>query len=160
MLRKVLLAASLYYANLGFSSPWLHSQVVSQEKVAITLDYTYERDAFDGCYKCTFYDRTSNLWINVTADWLSNSDRVRVVLLNKSYPFWSAGEYFNLETREIDLSFAEDGRFTASISALKLFGSGYGGKEIFELELAVVINGVWLLDPISQSHNFRVSMPR
>lgn len=162
------LAASLALSSaavgtqVAFAQTWHHASGTSQEGVSLTLDYTTKKDAFNGCYKCTYYTRTDALWLNLQSPVLKAGDSVRAVLVNKRYAFWTRPDVTEIETREVDFAYAgsEGGvaRFTVEAGNLRTWGSGYGGTEDFELEVAIVVNGVWLKDPVSGTSNFRFAL--
>jgi len=160
---KSIVLAALGFAVLSSSAAlageWKHAQLVSAEGVAIDVDYTVKSDTFNGCYKCTLFTRSDALWINVTAPNLSEGDKVRAVLVNKG-KFATASDVIHFETKEIDLTYAGNGRFTADAGSLRIWGSGYAGAETFTLEVALVVNGTWLKDPMSQTNNFVLPLQR
>ena len=160
---KSIVLAALGFAVLASSSAlaseWKHSELVSAEGVAVEVDYTVKSDVFTGCYKCTLYTRSDALWINVSAPNLSEGDKVRAVLVNKG-KFATTPDVLHFESKEIDLTYAGNGRFTADAGSLRIWGAGYAGTETFTLELALVVNGTWLKDPVSKTNNFVVPLQR
>lgn len=168
-LRKALgaFAASLvlsagFGAQNALAQEWKHASATAVENVSLSLDYTTIKDPYTGCYRCTVYTRTEALWINLRSADFSGSESVRAVLVNKRFAPWTSPAVTDIETREIDLTFAgvENGigRFTADAGSVRTWGAFPGVWEDFELEIAIVVNGHWLQDPATQTSNFRFAL--
>ena len=159
LLATVTLAfASVFTAGAALAQDWKHASVKSAEGVTLNLDYTTKKDPVTGCYKCTLYTRTDALWLNIEAPGLGDGDTVRAVVLNKRYTQWTRPEPTEIETYAFDLAPAGNGRFTVDAGTLRTWGQGYGGVEDFVLEIALVVNGKWLQDPISGTSNFQLNL--
>lgn len=121
------------------------------------------------------------LRIIVTGPNLRHSDRVRVVLINHEKVTGSCG----LPSYERDphyvIDFAYYGRFNAFVASMEDARIILNGREVAleqqdrrlflesasycqstrtRLEVAVVINGEWQIDPINGTHNFQVKLSR
>jgi hypothetical protein len=142
---------------------WKHLSLQSSQANKIQIDYKTEKESFNGCYKCTHYTHALPIWINVSGPSVIPGSEVRAVVVSKQfYPYSS---HFELKTYELDLVDAGEGRFTAELDTarfdggaspvgLRTEGDGYGGTVRFVNEIAIVINGVWQVDPLNKSSNF------
>jgi hypothetical protein len=80
---------------------------------------------------------------------LSPTDQVRAVILNFPYYMSSAGDF---QSYQVDLEFAESGRFTADASKTLLGANIFNARQ----EIAIVVNGRWIQSASGLSNfNFR-----
>ena len=99
------------------------------------------------------------LWVTVAAPWFNGSEKVRAVLMNY-YDRSNTSANILKDTQTIDLQFngvafqAEGRRVQLLISHLGYIGYDYN----FRQEIAVVVNGRWLTDPVNGTHNFKFKM--
>lgn len=152
------------------SDNWKHARLVSAEKIEISVDFISK-----------FYNTSSNkpssstyaspIYFNITDRNLDSQDKVQVVLINHYKSESRYGNYAYSAQKEyiIDLSYAEGGQFTAQFSSdndytneestrLQIAGFSYSSAIYFWQEIAVVINGQWLTDPVGRTHNFQLNL--
>lgn len=154
----ILLLLSWSHQGLANDSVWNHRTLYSAAGTQIKIDFNIEVEEFSGCYKCNLDTRAKNLWVNIIDTDLTSNDQVRIIFLNKEYSSYRNPGEFYLQTIELDLEFAENGRFTGPLGSLTIYSSGYGGTFHYAQEIAIVINGEWLLDPISNTNNFSLKL--
>ena len=152
--------------TVAMADQWKHLSLTSTESNQIQIDYQLKQDSFDGCYKCTLYTRALPLWINVSGPRINSGSQVRAVVLSKQ--FYPYNSYFDLKTYALDLVDAGGGRFTAELNTaqfdgpgpvgIRTAGSGYGGTFRYVNEIAIVIDGVWQVDPLNGSSNFLIDL--
>lgn len=113
----------------------------------IKLDYTTLEYSYYGHPLA----QTFALWINVSRQGLSRQDRVRAVLIN--WPFYASTANEHSEY-QMDLEYAEDGRFTGDAKDLLKGANIFNARQA----IAIVINGEWLKtasDPTQSNFDFR-----
>ncbi len=158
VLGALALSSSLSVLPAVADDSWHHRVMRSDEGVQISIDYQIRQSSQTGCLQCQIPILAAPLWINVKGHDLDEQDQVRVVLINQYYNPYSAGGPIREGEYIQDMVFAEPGRFTAQLQDLAIFSSGFQGAWYFEQEVAVVINGSWLTDSASGSHNFKISL--
>jgi len=95
------------------------------------------------------------VWVNVEGRNLGN---VRVVLMNY---YVTPGPVMLHDTQQMDLQYAGGIRFSGQFQKV-LMSEGtymYGGN-LYRQELAVVADGKWLRDPVSNTSNFKFQLVR
>jgi|GEM_PF-5711260 len=84
------------------------------------------------------------------------TEKIRVVIMTY-YDSSNMPANTLLETQNIDLEF--DGQVFRGVGrGVKLSESHIGYGYNYRHEIAVVVDGVWLTDPVSDSHNFRFKL--
>jgi len=97
--------------------------------------------------------------IVVRARGFNAGDQVRMVVIN--YIIDDAGSSRQVDEQEIDLSYSGNHRLQGRLDhAIVIRGYNEGRQTAFRQEIAVAVNGRWLLDPINGTHNFQVDMSR
>jgi hypothetical protein len=95
----------------------------------------------------------SPAWLNVQRSDLGPSDHVRAVWIDNSQ---FVGQTYS--QNQVDLSYAGNGRFTAQLpDTVEYLGDESGGLPTSQ-QLAIVVDGDWLTDPVSGSHNFNLQL--
>ena len=122
------------------ATPWCHAGLTATDRTSISLDY----QATGSFTRGNAFFGVGPLWFNVHRQDLHEQDAVRLVFLDLE-----DGRLQSSQT--IDLTFAEPGRFTAPATAFET--AIYRAQQV-----AIVINGTWLKDPISGNSNFTVSL--
>jgi hypothetical protein len=128
----------------------------------ITLNYSTSVEVTNS-NKPARITTADSIQIGVTHPSLKISDRVRVVLVNKATTQLGCGAnqvHKKEETHMLDLGPAGAGPFLGGelTSPLLISNLGYCYTVYGKLEVAVVVNGEWLQDPINGSHNFQVDL--
>jgi hypothetical protein len=106
-------------------------------------------------------ESASPVWLNVNRADLGPNDKVRAVWIdNVGKSYGTAPTVY-----QQDLQYAGNGRFTVELPDVSLAELPRGGPDgrLFEPNnptLALVIDGDWLTDPVSQSHNFTPQMAK
>lgn len=128
-------------SGVGLADETLHSQVKSTDGTVIQVDYQQEifRDG---------YVIATPLWIHALNSRLRPGDRVRVVLMT-----YDAGRLEQFET--VDLYYSEPGRYEGLLRGGLVIGHE---EDHFRQELACVVNGGWLSDPINGTSNFQLTL--
>lgn len=127
---------------------WKHVSLVAADGTRITVDYSVLD--LGGSVIAT------PVWVNVEG---ANAGKVRVVLMN--YYFFPNGSLKLRDTQQIDLKYAGGSRFTGELQKVLLSEGTYMyGGNLFRQELAVMVNGQWLRDPISNTNNFKFQLVR
>ena len=149
--------------SLVFSEDWRHAGLKSENGIEIKMDYKTRDSRPEGCLKCQLTTYADPLWINISGGSLKESDKVRLVLINIAHYSYTP-QYPSTDVNYLDLTWDKD-HFTGdykSVSqldghlySLPIYASGYGGIWIYDQELAIVVNGTWLVDPISKKNNFK-----
>lgn len=151
-------------------SGWSHAVLASDDGTGLSLDYVSHFYYDSVSYKPTHVDRADPLYANVWGDALTGNEAVRVVFMNYERCEKSVVPY----TYTLDLVWWGD-HFSGNIShdaaitrsyyswpagsqKIDTRWSGYGGNHPFCQEVAVVIDDVWLVDPITRGHNFSVDL--
>lgn len=145
----------------AWATEWKHVNLQSSDGTKIAIDYQAQQEAFSGCYKCTIDTKTTAAWINVSAPNLGANDTVHAVVLNfrLGNHSYAQPEVVELNDYHIDLHWDENAqKFTATLPALSIYRTGYPGTWKFRQEIAIVVNGQWLNDPMSNTHNFKFSL--
>lgn len=117
---------------------WRHANLKAADGTEINVDYNVFR-AGDGLL-------ADPIWVNVSNPAFCGGERARVVLINSSL----AGQ----STQTLDLEYAGQGRFTARAGRVWIIQP----EANFSQEIAVVVDGKWLTDPVSGSNNFKFRM--
>lgn len=153
---KILLSLTCFLASQMSFAEWKHASAISAEGVQIQVNYEVKQGPVN-CFKCSQYTYATPLWITIEHSSLKSSDKVRVMLLNfRKHSFYSKEQ---LEVQELDLKFfSEDSSFSQEAQPLVIYSSGYGGTEICRQEIAVVINGQWLKNPVNGTSNFAIKL--
>lgn len=129
---------------------WKHVRLTAADGTAITVDYTVQDLAGSVI--------ASPVWINVSGRDFNKVGNVRVLLINY---YLTSGPIQLEDTQQLDLKYAGGSRFTGQLQKV-LMSEGtymYGGN-IFRQELAVVVDGKWLRDPVSGTNNFKFQLAR
>ena len=154
---------------------WSHVVLSSASQVGISVDYVSNFHADTTSYKPTNVDSASPLYANVWGDQLTGDESVRVVLMNyeplgfdscdkRQIPYtWAMdltwqGDHFSAnlgEDAEVTRSYLHWDPGTVPFTTR---WSGYGGNRPFCQEIAVVVDGEWQVDPVSNGHNFSFDM--
>ncbi len=133
-------------------NPWCHVALTATDGTNVQIDYQLH-----GPYDHAGYYQVTPLWINVRRSGLGSSDQAQAVIVNNY-----AGQ--NPVTSTGDLTLAEPGRLTGEIDGVtfwpSMFVSGASGlQEAYQgTGAALVIDGNWLSDPISGTHNFGINL--
>lgn len=147
-------------SEFAMSDSWKHILLRSAENVSISLDFQEHHDSF-------FSSQNESTWsaapftISVSYPGLSAQNSVRVVLMNfrRLMGPGAARDAEQLETQQLDLEWRGGGVFSTSIfQFFPLHQEGPTGCFDYRQELAIVISGRWLWDPISRTHNFKLDM--
>ncbi len=96
------------------------------------------------------------LWVTVSGPRLKGSENVRAVLLT-FYDSPNMAANTLKEAQELDLKFNGQA-FQAEGQRVQLSESHIGYGYNFRQEIAVVVDGKWLADPVNGSHNFKFKM--
>jgi hypothetical protein len=147
-------------------SGWSHVVLGSDTGIGISVDYVSHFVPDNTSYKPTHVDYADPVYANVWGDQLTGEEEVRVVLMNyercekRAVPFtytvdlaWQ-GDHFSANVSrdaQIDRSYLHWQPGTVQLTTR---WSGYGGNHPFCQEIAVVVDGTWLVDPISRGNNF------
>jgi hypothetical protein len=129
---------------------WKNIRLQSADGAKITLDYSP-----------SFYDgnvTAEPLWVTVSSPRFTGSEKVRAVIMTYYENSYMAGKL--KDTREIDLAY-NGTAFQAKNAGVNIVESlhvGYGYNCLFRQEIAVVVDGVWLSDPVNGSHNFNFEL--
>jgi hypothetical protein len=92
-------------------------------------------------------------WVIVSSPRLRGTEKIRAVIMTY-YDLPSVGGSTLTDTQTLDLKYSPYGSFSAQAQKLSMFGVGFS----FRQEIAVVVDGRWLVDPVSGSHNFKFKM--
>ncbi len=126
---------------------WKHVKLTASDGTRITVDYSVLDLAGSVI--------AAPVWVNVEGGKLGN---VRVVLMNY---YVTQGPVMLHDTQQIDLKYSGGVRFTGQFQKV-LMSEGtymYGGN-LYRQELAVVADGKWLRDPVSNTSNFKFQLVR
>lgn len=148
---RVLPAVPAPTALRGLKEGWRHVKFTAADGTGITVDYSVQ--------DLTGSVIAAPVWINVSGGNFNNVGNVRVVLMN--YYFFPNGPVKLHDTQQLDLKYSGGPRFTGQFQKV-LMSEGtymYGGN-IFRQELAVVVDGKWLRDPVSNTNNFKFQLVR
>lgn len=125
----------------GLADDFEHAELKSSDGTSIQLDY--QQGIFrDG------YLVASPLWVHVISPSLRPLDRVRVVLM--VYDFGRQEQF-----EEVDLYYAAPGRFDGYLRGGLVIGRE---GDDFKEQLACVVSGRWLRDPINGTSNFQLTL--
>lgn len=128
-------------ANPGRAADFQHAQLKSTDGTEIRLDY--QQGIFrDG------YIVASPLWVHVSNPLLRPEDRVRVLLM--VYDHGAQEQY-----EAVDLYYLKPGQFEGVLRGGLVIGRE--GHD-FEEQLACVVSGRWLTDPINRTSNFQLTL--
>ncbi len=94
------------------------------------------------------------VWINVSNSALKGGENVTAVLIN----YYDNSNQIE-STQNIVLKYAGDGKFTAQADRIEVLQRSHNGSIYFcRQEIAVVVDGNWLVDPVTGVHNFKFNM--
>lgn len=128
---------------------WKHANVQAAGGEKIAVDYQLH-----GWAEKTI---ASPIWVNISAGSFNGSERIGAVLLN--YYDGSGMPAGQLQSSQrLDLVYAGGGRYTAAAQPVVVSESHIGYGYNFRQEIAVVVDGKWLVDPVSGGHNFKFGM--
>jgi hypothetical protein len=147
---------------------WHHVVLESTDHTRINIDFVRNFLPDTTSYKPTDVFTADPAYVNVRSDNLTGTGQVRVVLNNyercelEVIPYSYAldltwqGDHFsgNLNDATMNRSYLK----FPSAETLKIRMQGYGGIFSYCQDIAVVIDGNWLTDPISQIHNFSFNL--
>jgi hypothetical protein len=123
---------------------WCHVGLSATDGTTINVDYQV-----NGPYGRGSYYQLSHVWVNVSNNKVNSNAKVRAVLIHKNQ---------SATTYQLDLQSAGSGRFSGSLNAdQSITGNTYDQTSD---EIAVVVNGQWLKDPISRNNNFKFNFSR
>lgn len=136
--------------------PWQHLKLASSAQHQISIDAFVESvEANQGTAIA------GPLWINLSHHSFNGSERVRAILLNHAYLAYyprpngpTPGITTLAKDQEFDLTWCGDHFAGKAPETFFVKYRGYGYVNQFFQELAIVVNGEWLKDPVSQSSNF------
>lgn len=169
---SLLVTASLVVLSTqGFSSDWMNVGPIKSGDVSAYVDYQIENetilnDVWQGGPAQgpeSFHIKAKPIWVNILRDSLRADDRVFVQIIQyakKSYRF--DGQNVQ-KIIEMDLEYAEQGRFTGNLGVLTLdyqFNDGYALSryEPTKHEIVIWVNGVLYKD--SNGQNLGISLNR
>lgn len=147
---RVLPAAPAPEAAENRKENWKHVQLTAADGTSITVDYLVQDLAGSVI--------AAPVWVNVSGRNFNNVGNVRVLLINY---YLTSGPIQLEDTQQLDLKYSGGYRFTGQLQKV-LMSEGtymYGGN-IFRQELAVVVDGKWLRDPVSNTSNFKFQLVR
>ena len=98
------------------------------------------------------------LWITVVNKAYRGGEKVRVVLMTYYEATASSADSLK-ETKELDLPF-NGTAYQAKGPEMRIFEGHHAWVHQFRQEIAVSVNGKWLVDPVNGSHNFRFKLAR
>ncbi len=96
------------------------------------------------------------LWVTVSRPGLTGAEKVRAVIMNY-YDSSNISANTLYEKQELDLKY-NGTAFQLEGSRVELSQSHIGYGYNFRQEIAVVVDGKWLSDPVNGSHNFKFKM--
>jgi len=150
-------------------SGWSHVVLRSADQVGISIDYVSNlQESHD--YKPTNVDFADPLYANVWGAQLTGDEAVRVIVMNyercerQVIPYAYAldlqwyGDHFSgdiAHDASIERSYL---KFAPGSQRFETRYSGYAGNHPWCQDIAVVIDGVWQVDPVSNGHNFQFDM--
>jgi hypothetical protein len=150
-------------------SGWSHVVLGSSDGLGISVDYV-NQFLKDSSFEPRHLDLADPVYANLWGDGLTGDEEVRVVLMNYElcdkqvapYTFavdlgWQ-GDHFSANLGRDAAISRSDLEWSPGSIAFDLRWSGYGGDFSFCQELAVVVDGRWLVDPVSDSNNFTFDM--
>jgi hypothetical protein len=149
---------------------WSHIVLQSDDGIGISVDYVSHYIEDHTSYKPTNVDKADPVYANVWSDSFTGHENVRVVFMNYETCWKTSVPY----AYTIDLAWHED-HYSANISQdapiersylhwspgtqpITTRWSGYGGNHPWCQEVSVVVDGTWLVDPISHRNNFSFDM--
>lgn len=108
-------------------------------------------------YAPSFYDGNATaqpLRVTVSDPRFNGSEHVRAVVMTYYTNSYMAGKL--KDTRQLDLPYNGQAfqAKTEGVSIMETLHTGYGYNCDFRQEIAIVVDGQWLTDPVSGSHNF------
>ena len=159
-------------------SEWRHATLKSAEGAEIAIDYQIVHETNMSNKPSESY-RLSPVIVNFTRSGLTARDKVQVVIVNDMKNLGSCGSraYDWQESTYVDLVAAPEGhfygdltesgfrretfgiRYNLPVHSLALVMNPYCQTQVsYGQSVAVVVNGHWLVDPISHSTNFRLDL--
>ncbi len=158
---------------------WQHARLKATDGTAISVDFLTNLERTQDDYIRPTYTRSfvrdtwraSNVWINVQAPHLNGTQEVRAVFIRKSYPYSCLP--MDCYVRELQLAHAGGGRYTGTLGASFVgtlnivddYRNSANPAENYRREtpygfeeLAIVVDGRWLEDPMSGEHDFKFRM--
>lgn len=134
-----------------YKDEWTHIKLRSESQVNISIDFKVEKK--DVVYGPLWTARP--VWINISNESLGERGKVRIVFKNlflKEYEHLTSYNQ-NPEIRDIEMNFAEEGRFTAEIPY------GLSADILYRAqEISIAINDEWLTDPVNHTTTFKMNM--
>lgn len=163
-----LFVAILLAALRASADSWSHINLRSADQTSINVDYV-PHFLSDTSHKPTNIYTADPIHINVMGSRLTGAQHVRVIVSN--YEVTPENQWYLEAMYTLDLTWCGH-HYTGELREAKLSRShipidykpmtirrqGYGGITSFTQDLSVVVDGVWLQDPISQSHNFKFNL--
>jgi hypothetical protein len=164
-----------FFSLSAFADGWEHRTRTGTDGTEIKIDY-FKSYHPDRSYKPQNQTKASAVWVNVEIPNVTGSEKVRVVLNN--YETRCDGPFDRSNsapyTYIFDLRF-ENGRFTGQASEGTLVRSyldlsyevtwpftihsdGYAGNQCNSQTVSVVVDGQWLVDPVSKTNDFGVNL--
>ncbi len=136
-------------AQLPTHQPLEHSVLRSAEGVSFFWNYSlFDGSPSLGCTSCNSPRYASPLTLTLRGV-PDSAQNVRAVLLGRN------------ESQIIDLrQVAINSSWTADFPFIAVADYGVRGSFVYDLQVAIVVDGRWLRDPISGTHNFTFSLDR
>ncbi|MCX6116735.1 MAG: hypothetical protein NT027_04280 [Proteobacteria bacterium] len=140
----------LLNSSRSFANTWCHAFLKATDGSVLQLDYQVQRI---GRNRGPDIYVMSNLYLHAQNDAFEGSENVSMVIMNPVNGSTSAS------SKELSKFSFNEGQFTGNANDI---GNGrfepvirydYPG-ETFYLEVAIVVDGIWLKDPISGTSNF------
>lgn len=173
-MKRLLVATFILISTISSSfaaDTWKHLLLQSEDGVKITVDYQVH-------YRQSSSSRPQNeivvcpMHFNVWYDDPAHNDRVVLFFQNKQrqvgadytsaeqynyYPQFY-GDHFSVEFQQGDRHYQDGARSRINTPCMYIYSDGFSGRWFYSQELSVQINGHWLTDPISGTHNFRFNL--
>lgn len=127
---------------------WRHVSLKATDGTEIKVDYNMVGNG--GLLEA------AAIWINVSNPAFRGDEKIGAALMNYSAdnPMFPTV----MQTQKVDLKYV-DGKFTGQAAVPVLVSEGSMGHQ-YRQELAIVVNGNWLTDPVSKQHNFKFKMAK
>lgn len=155
--------ASAMSAGTAAAGPtdWCHDYLRSADGFAINFDYQVIETGPNPNGPSEIKRTTSPAWLNVVGASFSGAEHVSAVIVTHGYSEKCGPVECGLydeQVHHVDLAFAGGNRFTGQVSGdlpFQLYVEGDDDATQYLYEIAVVVDGRWLKDPVSGSSNFR-----
>ena len=125
----------------GSNPPWHHTSLTSADGYQVSLDFRLGYQEYRGG---AVFPYAHQLWVHVDHPDGEEIQEARVVFVAVSRDF--DGSYLE-QVSYLDLEELGDHEASGVIWELYL--------GLVRFEMAIVVNGKWLVDPVSGSHNFQ-----